>query len=117
MGRATLMALVALVYGIALLRSGLFEFDARAFLSATAGSVVMGVVVFLALTLAHSFLLQLAMLPIVVVAGTLIYLGSLRAFRLLTVRDLEFVRDLTPTRLQVLLPAVARFVGLPWKGK
>ncbi|MGA2971431.1 MAG: lipopolysaccharide biosynthesis protein [Candidatus Bathyarchaeia archaeon] len=117
LGRATLMALVAVVYGVALLRSGLFEFDVRAFLSATVASTVMGVVIFFALTLAHSFLLQLAMLPIVVVAGTLIYLGSLRALRLLTVRDLEFVRDLTPTRLQVLLPAVAKFVGLRWKEK
>ncbi len=117
LGRATLMALVAVVYGVALLRSGLFEFDVRAFLSATVASTVMGVVIFFALTLAHSFLLQLAMLPIVVVAGTVIYLGSLRALRLLTVRDLEFVRNLTPTRLQVLLPAVAKFVGLRWKEK
>jgi O-antigen/teichoic acid export membrane protein len=117
LGRATLMALVALVYGLALFRSELFEFDVGAFLGATAGSAVMGVVVFFALTLPHSFLLKLAMLPIVVVAGALIYSVFLRALRLPTVSDLEFIRDLTPTRLHVLLPTVANLVGLRWKGK
>ena len=117
LGRATLMALVAVIYGFALLRSGLFEFDVGAFLGATTGSALMGVVVFYALSFAHSLLLQLAMLPIVVVVGTLIYSGFLRTFRLPTISDLEFIRDLTPTRLHVLLPTLAKLIGVRWKGK
>ncbi len=77
----------------------------------------MGVVVFFALSFAHSFALKLATLPIVVVVGALIYLGSLRALRLLTLEDLEFVRDLTPTKLHGLLPLTAKLVGLRWKTK
>ena len=114
MGRATLMALVALIYGLALYRKGFFEFDFKAFLSAAVGSTVMGLVVFFALNVAHSFLLKLAMLPMVVVVGALIYLGSLRALRLLTVKDLEFVRDLTPTKLHGLLPLAAKLAGVRW---
>lgn len=111
-GRATLMALVTLVYGFALFRKGFFEFDLKAFLSAAAGSTVMGLVVFFALSFAHSFLLKLAMLPFVVVLGALIYLGSLRALRLLTRTDLDFVSDLTPTRLHWLLPIATKLAGL-----
>jgi len=117
MGRATLMVLVTVIYGFALFRKGFFEFDLKAFMSAVAGSTVMSLVVFFALSFAHSFLLKLAMLPLVVVVGALIYLGSLRALRLLTVEDLEFVRDLTPTKLQFFLPLAAKLVGLRWKAK
>ena len=117
LGRAALMALVALVYGIALWRSGFFEFDLRAFLCAAAGSTVMGVVVFFALSFAHSFLTKLAMLPFVVVLGALVYVGSLRFLRLLTVDDLRFVRDLLPTRFHGFLPLAAKLAGLSWKAK
>ena len=117
MGHATLMVLVTVIYGFALFRKGFFEFDLKAFMSAAAGSTVMSLVVFFALSFAHSFLLKLAMLPIVVVVGALIYLGSLRALRLLTVEDLEFVHDLTPTKLQFFLPLAAKLVGLRWKAK
>ncbi len=116
-GRATLMALVALVYGLALARRGFFGIDLRAFLSATAGSAIMGTTVFLALFLSNSFIVKLAMLPVMVVVGPLIYLGSLRALHLLTVHDLEFIGDLTPRKLHGLLPTAAKLAGLRWKAK
>ena len=112
LGRSVLMAVVALVYGIALSRKGFFEADLRALVSSTSGSAVMGLVVFLALSFAHSFLLKLAMLPLVIVFGAFIYLGSLRVLRLLTIQDLEFIRDMMPTSLERLLPLIARLVGL-----
>lgn len=111
-GRATLLALVTLIYGFALFRRGFFDFDLKAFLCATAGSTVMALVVFFALSFAHTFLLKLAMLPIVIVLGALIYLGSLRALGLLTKKDLEFVTDLTPRKLHGLLPLAAKLAGL-----
>lgn len=117
LGRATLMALVALVYGFALWRSGFFEFDLRAFLCAAAGSAVMGVVVFFALSFAHSFLAKLVMLPFVVIFGAFVYVGSLRVLRLLTVDDLKFVRDLLPTRFHGFLPLAAKLAGLSRKRK
>lgn len=81
LGRATLMALVTLIYGFALWRNSFFEFDLRAFLCSTVGSAVMGIVVFFALSLAHSFLTKLVMLPFVVVFGAVFYVGSLRFLR------------------------------------
>lgn len=117
LGRASLMGLVALVYGFALARRGFFEIDLRAFLSSTGGSAVMALVVFFTLSLAHSFLVKLALLPFVVVVGALVYLGSLRALHLLTAEDLEFVRDLMPTRFRRVLPIAARLAGLRWKAK
>jgi len=115
LGRATLMALVTLVYGIALWRSGFFEFDLRAFLYAAVGSGVMGILVFFALSFAHSFLAKLVMLPFVVVFGALVYVGFLRFLRLLTVDDLKFLRDLLPTRFHGVLPLAARLAGLSGK--
>lgn len=117
LGRATLMSLVALVYGFALFRRGFFEFDIKAFLSATGGSAVMGLVVFVALSFLHSFLVKLALLPVVIIVGALIYLGSLRLVHLLTVEDLEFVLDLTPSRLHMFLLIVAKLAGLHRKAK
>ena len=117
LGRATLMALVALVYGIALWRRGFFEFDLRAFLCAAAGSAVMGVVVFFALSFAHSFLAKLVMLPFVVIFGALVYLASLRFLRLLIIDDLKLLRDLLPMRLHGFLPLAARLAGVSWKAK
>jgi O-antigen/teichoic acid export membrane protein len=117
LGRAVLMALVTFTYGFALFRKGFFEFDLKAFLSATAGSTIMSIVVFFILSLTHSFVAKLVMLPFIVVLGMFIYLGSLRALRLPTKEDLEFVRDLLPAKLHVLLPLVARFVGVRWNRK
>jgi O-antigen/teichoic acid export membrane protein len=117
LGRATLMVLVALVYGFALWRSSFFEFDLRAFLCAAAGSAVMGVVMFFALSFTHSFLTKVVMLPFVVIFGALVYLGSLCFLRFLTVDDLKFIRDLLPKRLHRFLPLVAKLAGLSWKAK
>jgi O-antigen/teichoic acid export membrane protein len=117
LGRAVLMTLVASVYGVALRRKGFFEADLRALLSSTGGSAVMGFVVFLTLSFAHSFLAKAAMLPLVIGMGALIYVGSLHVLRLLTIQDLEFIRDMMPTRLQGLLPLVARLAGLHWNMK
>ncbi len=113
LGRASLMALAALVYAFAARRSGFLELDAKAFLSATGSSVIMGAIVFFALSQFHSFLTKLAMLPILVVIGALVYFGSLRVLHLLTQDDLEFIRGIMPSRFQKLIPTVARLLGVP----
>ncbi len=117
LGRATLMALVALFYGFALRRRGFFEIDLKAFLGATGGSAIMGLVVFLALSASHSFLVKLAMLPVMVLVGALIYLGCLLALRLLTVDDLEFVGGMVPKRLRGMMPKAGRLAGVQRRGK
>ncbi len=116
-GRATLMILVALAYGLALSRRGFFGIDLKAFFSAAGGSAVMGIVVFFVLSLSHSFIIKLAMLPVMVAVGGVIYLGSLRSVHLLTEHDIEFIRDLTPRGLQRFLPAAAKLAGVRWKAK
>lgn len=117
LGRAALMALVPLVYALALFRKQFLEFDLRAFLCAASASTIMGLVVFFALTFPQTFLLKLAALPALVVVGALIYVSCLRILRLLTVNDLKFLSALIPVRLRVLLPIVAKLTGVPWKTK
>lgn len=117
LGRASLMVSAALVYAVATQRIGFLELDVKAFLSAAGSSAVMGGIVFFALSFFHTFLARIAMLPVLVVVGVLIYLGSLRGLHLLTKGDVEFVRDIVPARFRSLLPKVARLVGVSIKGK
>ena len=112
LGRAGLVAVAALLYAYAALRSGFFEFDARAYISAALSSAPMGAVVFLILSFFHSFLTQLAMLPVVVVIGGLLYLGALRMLKLPTVQDFEFIQQMAPTRSHRLIALIARLAGV-----
>jgi len=112
LGRASLMVLAALVYAYAALRRGFFKLDLRAFLSAAGSSFLMGAVVFLALSFFHTFLSKLAMLPVVAVVGVVIYLGALRALRLLKKDDLDFIRDIVPERAHFLVAIVAKIAGV-----
>jgi O-antigen/teichoic acid export membrane protein len=110
LGRAALMAIAAVVYAVALRRSGFLELDTRAFLSATGSSALMAAVVFIALATAHSFLLKVAYLPALIILGAAIYLGCLRVLRLLTATDLEFARGITPTRFHPLINRIGRYL-------
>jgi O-antigen/teichoic acid export membrane protein len=112
LGRASLMVLAAIVYAYATLRRGFFELDVKAFLGAIGSSFLMGVVVFFALSFFHTFLFKLAMLPVVVVVGGVIYLGALRALRLLRKDDLDFIRDIVPERAHFLVAIVAQIAGV-----
>jgi O-antigen/teichoic acid export membrane protein len=112
LGRASLMVLAAIVYAYATLRRGFFELDVKAFLGAIGSSLLMGAVVFFALSFFHTFLFKLAMLPVVVVVGGVIYLGALRALRLLRKDDLDFIRDIMPERGHFLVAIVAQIAGV-----
>jgi O-antigen/teichoic acid export membrane protein len=112
LGRASLMVLAALVYAYAALRRGFFKLDLRAFLSAAGSSFLMGAVVFFALSFFHTFLFKLAMLPVVVVVGVVIYVGALRVLRLLRKDDLDFIRDIVPERAHFLVAIVAKIAGV-----
>ncbi|MGP8069983.1 MAG: lipopolysaccharide biosynthesis protein [Candidatus Bathyarchaeia archaeon] len=112
LGRASLMVLAALVYGYAALRSGFFELDVRAFVCAAASSLIMGAVVFFGLSLFHTFLTKLVLVPAFVAVGALVYLGCLRALSVLQEDDLEFIRDMAPERLHPLVAIVARIAGV-----
>jgi len=112
LGRATLMAVTALTYAFALRKRGFLHLDLKAFLSAVGSSALMGVVVFVTLGFVGSFLMKLALLPILVLIGAAIYVASLRALRLLTEEDLEFVRGIVPTRFHLILLRVGKLLGL-----
>jgi O-antigen/teichoic acid export membrane protein len=116
LGRASLMVLAALVYGYAALRSGFFELDVKAFVCAAASSLIMGAVVFFGLSLFHTFLTKLVMVPVFVAVGALVYLGCLRALSVLQKDDLEFIRDMAPERLHPLVAIVARIAGVSSTG-
>jgi O-antigen/teichoic acid export membrane protein len=112
LGRATLMAVAALVYAAAMRKSGFLELDLRAFLSAVGSSALMGIIVFAAMSTAHSFFLKLALLPVLIFAGAIIYLGSLRLLRLLTASDIEFARGIVPPRFHPILLKIASLLGV-----
>ena len=75
----------------------------------------MGIVVFGALATVHSFLLKLALLPVLVVVGAVIYFGSLRLLRLLTASDLEFARGILPSRFHPIVLKIGRLLRVEAK--
>jgi O-antigen/teichoic acid export membrane protein len=108
LGRASLMAVAAVVYAYATLRSGFFGLDVKAFAGAACGSFLMGAIVYFVLSFFHTFLYELAMLPVIIVVGSLVYVGALRAMRILTANDLAFVSELLPKRAHFLIGIVAK---------
>jgi O-antigen/teichoic acid export membrane protein len=113
LGRASLVIVAALLYAYAAGKSGFFQFDVRAFICAAVGSIPMGIVVFLILSLFHSLLAQLVVLPFVIVIGALLYLGAMRAMKLLSAQDFEFIRQMAPARSHKLIALIARVAGVP----
>jgi O-antigen/teichoic acid export membrane protein len=112
LGRASLMVIAAIIYAYATLRSGFFRFDVKAFVCAAGSSFLMGAIVFGALSFFRSFLYELAILPVVIVLGVAVYLAALRAVRLLSAGDLEFIRALLPAKAHFIVKAVARIAGV-----
>jgi O-antigen/teichoic acid export membrane protein len=112
LGRASLLIVAALFYVYAAAKSGFFEIDARALVWATLSSAPMGAIVFFILSLFHSFLTELAMLPVAVVIGALVYLGGLRALKSLNAEDFEFIEQMAPARLRGLIQLIARLAGV-----
>jgi hypothetical protein len=49
---------------------------------------------------------------VVAVVGVVIYLGALRALRLLKKDDLDFIRDIVPERAHFLVAIVAKIAGV-----
>jgi O-antigen/teichoic acid export membrane protein len=112
LGRATLMAVTALIYALAVRRKGFLHLDAKAFFGATVSAALMGIVVFAAQTFVSSFLLKLALLPLLVILGAGIYLVGLRILHLLTREDLEFARGLVPERFHSLILKIGEMLGI-----
>jgi O-antigen/teichoic acid export membrane protein len=112
LGRASLMAVAAVVYALAAFRNEIFVIDLRTYVIAVLGSSVMALMVFCLLSAIPGFVMKLIMLPPIVAIGLLAYVGSLRASHLLTVEDLNFIRDLMPNRLRVIIPTLARLAGV-----
>ncbi len=114
LGRACLLTVATMIYALAMTRARIFEIDWKAYLVAIVGSTAMALVVFGILSVVQSFVLKIAILPALVVFGLLIYVLSLRISRLLTINDIDFIRDLMPRRLHSILPGIGRLVGLKY---
>ena len=114
LGRASLMGVSAIVYALAAFKIKIFEIDLKAYVFSIVGSTVMMLVVYGILNIVHGFFLRIAMLPFLVVTGFLIYICSLRLFRILTVSDIDFIRDLVPRSFHRFLPTIAKLVGLKY---
>jgi len=110
LGRATLMIVVAIFYAYGAWRSGFFELDLRAFLGASISSAPMGAVVFFILTRFNSFLVQIVLLPFAIVAGALMYLCAVRALKLFTEEDFEFMRQVVPAGFERIVALILRAV-------
>jgi O-antigen/teichoic acid export membrane protein len=114
LGRASLLIVVTIVYALAAIKFGISEIDFRAYFASIGGSSIMALVVFEFISSIHSFFFKVAMLPIIVLVGVLVYTVTLRVFRLFTANDIDFLHDLLPTRLHILLPMIARIIGLKY---
>ena len=115
LGRAGLLIVVTIVYGLAAFKFEIFEIDLKAYLTSIVSSSIMAIVVFELISSIHGFSLKVALMPVILLVGMLIYVGVLRVLRQFTVDDLEFLRDLLPHRLEILLPTIARIVGLRYE--
>jgi len=111
-GRLVLMVITTIIYALATFLSGIFEFDLRAYLVSITCSTIMAIPIYVAVTSLHSFYLELAGLPFLIVFAVLIYLSLLRISRLISRDDLEFMREITPKSLQRYLPIIARITGV-----
>jgi O-antigen/teichoic acid export membrane protein len=114
LGRACLLVITTIVYSVATIRNGIFEIDLKAYFVAVGGSAIMSLAVYGLLSVVQSFVLKIAMLPVLAVIGLLVYVVVLRVSRLLTVDDIDFIRDLVPNRLRGIIPAMARLAGLKY---
>jgi len=112
LGRASLRVVASCIYVAAAKRSDLLELDLKAFLSATGSATIMGIALFGLVASVHSFTLQLALLPLFVVLGAVIYVGSLRALRLITAADVEFIMGIMPSRFAPILNRTAKIIGI-----
>jgi O-antigen/teichoic acid export membrane protein len=109
LGRAALLAVATFVYAVAAQKIGFFELDVQAYLTATASSSVMGIVVYAAFSTLTSFLARLAFLPLLVLGGAAVYLVCLRLLRLINLSDVEFAIGIMPDRFH---PVMLRIVKL-----
>jgi O-antigen/teichoic acid export membrane protein len=114
LGRASLLFVAALLYGFAIQRRGYFELDSKALFASVGASFLMSAVVFVTIFWFHSFYVKLALVPVLIVVGALIYVGSLRLLHLVTVNDLEFATEILPRRFRWLLPKLAKFAGIDY---
>jgi O-antigen/teichoic acid export membrane protein len=115
LGRASLMIIATCIYALATLRSGVFEIDLKAYLISAISSAFMSMLVFGGFSLVHSFYIKVAVLPAFIVGGGLIYLGLLRAFRLLSNDDIDFIREIVPQVFHKFLPKIAKLAGLNYE--
>jgi hypothetical protein len=109
------MGVTAVVYALATFKTKVFEIDSRAFIISVVSSTVMMIVIFSILSVLREFILKLVMVPVLLIVGILVYVVSLRAFRGLTVSDMDFLRGLLPYRLRTILPILARLAGLEYR--
>jgi O-antigen/teichoic acid export membrane protein len=117
LGRAGLMVVATIVYAFGTFKAGIFEIDSKGFLASVIGSTAMMFVIFSMLSLLHNFLLKIVFSPAILVVGLLVYIESLRAFRLVEVSDIDFIRRMLPHRLHAFLPTLAWLFGLNYSIK
>jgi O-antigen/teichoic acid export membrane protein len=115
LGRATLMVVTTVVYALATFKAEVFEIDFKTFIISVVSSTIMMIMILSILSVLHDFILKFAMLPVLLIAEILIYVGSLRAFGVLTVSDVYFIRGLVPYRFRAILPILARVAGLQYR--
>ena len=115
LGRASLLIVTAVIYGLAITRAGFSELDLKAYFAAIESSTLMGIVMFAVVSSVHGFLLKIVILPGLCTVGLLIYLGSLRILRLLNASDIDFMCNLLPHRLQILAYVMARMCGVKYE--
>ncbi len=102
--------------------AGLITFDARkggfsvvdleAFASSLVGSVIMAAVLFGIVNAIGGYRTLLVLLPLLIPLGGLIYFMVLRILRTFNSDDMEFLRSLTPRRLEFLVEWAGKIAGV-----
>ncbi|HEY4699169.1 MAG TPA: polysaccharide biosynthesis C-terminal domain-containing protein [Nitrososphaerales archaeon] len=112
LSRAIMTLSIALLLVLTARKSNLFTIDARAFRDSITASSIMGVILFVAISMIEVGRKQVLSLAILMPIGIVIYFVVLRMLRTFNSSDIEFIRQLTPRRFDWIIRIIAKVVGV-----
>ncbi|MBI2183560.1 MAG: oligosaccharide flippase family protein [Thaumarchaeota archaeon] len=110
--RAVMMLAITLAVEFYAYKQGFLVVDWRAYLSSFAGSALMSVVLLVLVNFIGGYLRLIALLPLLISLGIVVYFVVLRLIKTFNKEDMDFLRSLLPQKLGFLVSWAARIMGV-----
>ncbi|MBI4257689.1 MAG: oligosaccharide flippase family protein, partial [Thaumarchaeota archaeon] len=110
--RATMIIVITLVIELYAYKRGFLVIDWRAYISSLTAATVMGIILMLIVNTVGGYLRLIALLPVLIFLGILIYFSILRLIKTFNNDDMDFVKSLLPQRLGFLVNWAAKVMGV-----